>query len=464
MKKLLLALFIAISLQVLAAEKQSIKNPEVNNQVELLAIVFKLAGNREYQACHVPAYSKSVDEHFEKFKNHKLIRFANELRRNESISYNAVVAMATVLDENLNPKVNFSETLPEMRWNESDATKFVKLLKKFYKDTNCKEFFRKNETLFKEVEKRFSKVYNNLDLKWYQTFYGYDADENFNPIISLGCGSGNYGANYTNPGEKKEIFCIVGTRYIDNSGIPIYKEDEILPLIVHEYSHSFVNPLIDKYKESFRESGVELFSVVGNKMRQQAYSHWEIMLYEALVRASVIKYFIDHGADNVRIRKMLNEELSKGFLWMKGLVQELHKYDSQRDKYSKLDSYMPELIKANKEFAKRVKQYESHRPKVVSIKEFKNNSENVSPQLKRITINFDKQLLGKGYSINYGRKGKIAFPKLVNVIYTNNNRSVVLEIRLQPNKEYQFVLTGKSFRTAKGERLKSCEVNFKTTE
>ena len=82
--------------------------------------------------------------------------------------------------------------------------------------------------------------------------------------------------------------------------------------------------------------------------------------------------------------------------------------------------------------------------------------------MKTITINFDRSLSGKGYSINYGSKGKTAFPKLHNISYSNDNKSVVMEVNLEPDKEYQFVLTGKNFKTEQGIPLKTYEVNFKS--
>jgi hypothetical protein len=65
--------------------------------------------------------------------------------------------------------------------------------------------------------------------------------------------------------------------------------------------------------------------------------------------------------------------------------------------------------------------------------------------------------------VNYGNKGKQAFPKVDKIYYTNDNKSVVMEVPLMPNQEYQFILTGKNFKTPEGIGLKTYEVNFKTT-
>ena len=464
LKNLITLALIVLCLQIQAQEKQFIEVPKVDKRVELLSIVFRLAGNKEYNATFFKKYTDKVESHFMFNKEHEIIQFARELRVNKGISYDAVMSMAIMLDKDLNPLTDFSITLPE-RWSKDDAVKFVKLLKKFYKDAKCKEFFNDNEALFQEVETRFRLVYEKLDLNWYHSFYGEKANENFTIIVSIGCGTHSYGPSYILPNTKKEVFAIMGTWNIDESGMPVYKQDEYLPNIIHEFNHSFVNSLLAKYKESFEESGKEIYKAVEYEMsRQQAYGNWQIMLNEALVRASVIKYMIDHGASESEIQMMLNSESNRGFIWINGVVAELKKYDNQRDIYPTLESYIPNLSNAYKIFQDEISQVDAQRPKVASITEFSNNATSVSSHIKIITINFDRPLVGKGYSVNYGNKGKLAFPKLGNINYTNDNKSVVMEVQLMPDKEYQFVLTGKNFKTPEGIGLKTCEVNFKTKE
>lgn len=465
MKRILILLFFIVGQLVVAKENSVLELPKVDKNVELLSIVFRLAGNKEYNGAFFKKYTDGVDGHFNAYKEHELIKFARELHNKNGISYDAVASMAVVLDKNLNPLIDFSTALPEKRWNKEVATKFVGLLKQFYKDADCEAFFRESEPLYQEVSNQYSTVYKALDLNWFQSFFGSKADENFSILLSPGCGGHNYGPSYKLPNAKKEVFAIMGTWRVDEAGLPIYGKDEYLPLMVHEFSHSFVNHLLDSRMELFEVSGKEIYKAEEYEMsRQQAYGSWQTMLYEALVRASVINYFIDHGATELEVARMLVNEFNRGFIWMKELVDELKNYKKQRDVYPTLESYMPVLSDAYKTFAKNVIQMEAQRPKVESITEFANNEVNVSPQLKTITINFDRPLAGKGYTITYGNKGALAYPKLDTLYYTNANKSFVMEVQLKPDKEYQFVLTGKNFKSQQGVGLKIFEVNFKTAK
>jgi len=463
MKNIVLLILIILSQQSFAQEKQLIAPPKVDKRVELLSIVFRLAGNNEYNSNLFKNYTDKVDNHFNAFKGHELIEFAKELKEKKGITYNAVVSMAVILDDNLNPLIDFSTSLPESRWTKEDASKFIRLLKQFYKDADCEAFFKDNEALYQVVSDRFSTVYKTVDLKWFQSFFGEKTDENFNIILSPGCGVNNYGTNYLHPNGKKEVFAIMGIWKVDETGNPVFEEQEYLPIIVHEFNHSFVNSLLEKHEESFEKSGKAIFKAEEYEMSSlQAYGSWQTMLNEALVRALVIKYSMDHGANESDIDKMLINEYEKGFIWIKELVGKLKKYNDQRNIYPTLESYMPVLSSAYATLAELISQMDDQRPKVESITEFTNNASNVSQTLKTITVNFDRPLNGKGYSINYGSKGKPAFPKIDKVYFSNNNKSFVMEVQLMPDHEYQFTLFGKNFKTEQGAGLKTFEVSFKT--
>ncbi|MDL2244409.1 DUF4932 domain-containing protein, partial [Parabacteroides sp. OttesenSCG-928-J18] len=212
------------------------------------------------------------------------------------------------------------------------------------------------------------------------------------------------------------------------------------------------------------KNGEEIFEAMKQEMNAQAYGKWETVLNEALVRASVIKYYKDHHADQATIDNLYKTELQYGFLWIKELVAELEKYDSNKITYPTLESYMPKLAEAYHSYAGIVKEFDSKRPKVISIKEFENNATDVSADIKTITIHFDRPLIGAGYSINIGTKGREAFPQVEAINYSAGNKSVVMEVQLEAGKEYQFVLTGKNFKTPEGFPLKTYEVNFSTKE
>jgi len=146
---------------------------------------------------------------------------------------------------NMKPIIPFSDTKPDKykRWEKESATKFLKLLNQFYIDADCETFFNNNKELYKTASKRFKKVYQNLDLEWYQNFYGEKPKGEFRIVNGLGNGGGNYGTKIILPNDKEVIYAIMGTWNVDSSGNPQFEMDDYFPTLLHEFNHSFVNHL-----------------------------------------------------------------------------------------------------------------------------------------------------------------------------------------------------------------------------
>jgi hypothetical protein len=462
MKKIvLITLFLTLLQPVSGRDKTQIEKPIVDKRVELVSIVFRLSGNREYSNNILQGYTKDIDQYFSRFADHELINFAKLLNKTKSISYDAPVSVAITLDKNLNPVIKYTDST-FARWSSEDAGRFVRLLKKFSKDTKSERFFKEHSDIYRTIEAGFSDVYKNLDISWFGAFFGVESKEKFNVVIAPGIGVNNYGPSFINAKGKKEVFAVMGVWQADSLGLPFFNNQRYLATLVHEFCHSFVNELNKKSLGLFKTNLDIIAHAMKEEMGRQAYNSSETILNEALVRAAVIKYFKDHNASKDEVEQMLKFEYNLGFLWIRELVEELEKYDSSRYKYLSLESYMPHLARAYSNFAAKVEIFESKRPRIISIKEFNNGEVAVSPLLKRITIEFDRPLAGNGFSINLGSKGKDAFPVVKNIFYSDDKSSVVMEVDLEPSKEYQFILTGSQFKTVEGYPLKREEINFKT--
>ena len=107
--------------------------------------------------------------------------------------------------------------------------------------------------------------------------------------------------------------------------------------------------------------------------------------------------------------------------------------------------------------------FEDNRPTVNLIKQFENNSQNVSPNIKEITIEFSKPLNGQNTGVDFGDLGQDAFPKgtLNGRHWAENNKSWIIPVELEPNKHYQ-ILISNNFRTEDNIPLKPYLIEFKT--
>ena len=449
---------------------QELKEPKIDERIELLSIVFRMADSEEYSAQSYKYYTDRIYNHFEPYKNHELMNFIKELRNTHSVGYDAVMAMAINIgpSPNFEPLQPFNSQIPDSRWSKDRAMEFLTLLKKFYTDANCEAFFRQNRDLYIDAAKQYLPIYNKIDVAWYEEFYGNKPDEDYNIILGLGNGYGNYGPRLDIPGQKKEVYAILGASAPDTLTLPQYSIDTNFPTLLHEFNHSFVNYFPHKYASQMK-GAAKMYKKVSTQMQTQAYASWQTMYNESLVRAAVIKYMKDHQFEQSAIDAEVLEQLNRGFIWINDLVAELENYDDNRKQYPTLESYSPNLILFFNKWAKEIntkkKEFDKRKPKVISIEEFKNGSNNVSASLKTITIVFDRPLLAKGISIHYGDKGQEYFPKITKrPVYSDDHKKLTIDVDLLPGKEYQLVLTGRHLKSEDGIGMDDYEVLFKTSK
>ena len=319
--------------------------PKVDKRIELLSIVFRLAGNFEYNDDVYKSYVSDIHKHFDEYKDHPLIVFASEMRDKNGVCFDAVMSMAIYLEQppSLIPVVEFSSTLPEHRWGQVNAIRFAGLLKQFYTDAKCEEFFKEHEDLYEIAQERFMPVYRALDITWFDQYYGIKPGSSLNIIIGLGLGGGNYGPKVKYPDGKEDNFAIMGTWDIDSTDKPVYSVEANLPTLIHEFNHSYVNHLTTKYERDFENAGAKLFEMMRAGLGNQHYNNWQTMMNEALVRASVIRYLLKHNPDRNTAIYQLISDFGRGFFWMKEMVETLGLYEKERIKHPTLESYMPVL-------------------------------------------------------------------------------------------------------------------------
>jgi hypothetical protein len=443
--------------------------PHVDERVELLSIVFRLAGNPEYNMNALPAYSADIDRSFAPYKDHPAIRMARALTRKNGVSFDAVMSMAISLSPppELKPLVAFTPEIPDKRWGVADTDKFLPLLRDFYRDSKFAEFYAAHQPMYRLAETRFATILDSVDFGWYPRFYGKAPELTYHLILGMNNGGGNYGPRLVRPDGGTELFSIIGCWTHDDAGNPAYPPDHgYLSTIIHEFNHSFVNPAVDEHWGAF--SGAEqVHSAVADKMRRMAYGNAETMVYESLVRAAVIVYFQDAGEDSNKNLKRIREEQRNGFFWMDELVDLLKQYKAQRAQYPTFSSYMPQVALFYRNLAPRAAAeaaaFSAKSAHVVSMEPFANHSQDVDASVELIRVLLDKPLdPDAGYSINCGPDGSEHCPLKGKPAFGENGLRILLPVQLKPSQTYSLVLLPYAFVTRDGYPLESYTVDFKT--
>jgi Domain of unknown function (DUF4932) len=444
--------------------------PHVDERVELLSIVFRLAGNDEYNMNQLPAYSADIDHFFAPVKGHPAVQMARRLahKDDDGVGFDAVMQMAVSLSPPpaLKPLVEFTATTPDGRWG-NDALKFLPLLRDFYRDSNFASFYAAHQSMYRLAKERFASLLGAVDLGWYARFYGKAPGLAYHRVLGMNNGGGNYGPRLSLPNRREELFSIIGCWTHDEVGNPTYPSDQgYLSTIIHEFNHSFVNPAVAEHWKDF--SGVDqVYATVGTQLKKMAYGDSETMVNESLVRAGVIVYFQQRGESRRDNQRRIRQEQRNGFFWMDGLVEKLKQYQAERDQYPTFSSFMPQVAAFYHELATSASSaaadFDSKAAHVVTVQPFANHDQAVDASIRTITIIVDKPLDPEaGYSINKATDAGDDFPIAGKPKFGDAGLKILLPVELKPNQKYGFVLTPLGFTTADGYPLASYEVEFKT--
>ncbi|WP_282126251.1 DUF4932 domain-containing protein [Marinifilum flexuosum] len=406
-------------------------SPKYDERVELLSVVFRLAQSPEYINNAVKLHADAADEYFNKYSNHEVVKLAKKIRKKRGVGYDAVMSMAIHLEIKnnsvyFNPQLN-KDGLDD-RWGNY-ADEFVLAVRNFYQESKFNTFFKANQKMYDLASERFQIVSNEIHIEWFEKFFGYKPKGQYHIVVGL-LHRGNYGPKYVTKSGEENIYSILSAYKVDSTGYPVFKKHQKSTL-VHEFCHSFCNPLGEKYYSDMESKATDLFASVSTLMRRQAYGSAKTMIYEILVRASTIRYFEDNGASKNVVEKLLNAEKAKGFLWIDELYKALERYSSNRSKYPTLNDFMPEIVKVQNNLIADdlLSEFRSNCPKIIRTS-LKQGTNNVSTSLKEIIVEYDKPMASYGIS----DKGKQ--PKM-DLEWQNKERTILcIHVELEPNTKY----------------------------
>lgn len=145
----------------------------------------------------------------------------------------------------------------------------------------------------------------------------------------------------------------------------------------------------------------------------------------------------------------------------KEAIKKMIELDYEND--SEVDTFIQKANFFSTSLEELYQNFESKRPYVLGIKQFGNNSNNVSPKIQQITVEFSRPLNGHHTGVDFGDLGQDAFPKndINGRFWSEDNKSWTIPVDLEPNKKYQIFISN-NFRTQENIPLKPYLIEFKT--
>ena len=322
----------------------------VDPRVELMSILSRLADFPEYGQASIPSYAKDAENNFGRYRDHEAVERLRKLRRMRGIAFNAPLSLAVHLKDTsrLEEKVPLHPVPDELddRWKSRSARNFLKTARRFVEETRYKAFVQAHQSLYVETAQRVEAVLNeHAHLEWFDDFFGARSGARYIVVPGMLTGPCSYGMQMKDSGGSETLYSVLALPGVDEEGLPIFGEKAVqtaVELVVHEFSHSYINPLVDRHVSELRRAGRRLFTRVAKQMKSQAYSSWKTVMYESFVRACEVRYLSAHGGE-MDVQRKCAEEARLGFVWVEPLAELLGEYENRREDYPDLDAFLPRI-------------------------------------------------------------------------------------------------------------------------
>ena len=441
----------------------------VDPRVELMSVIFRLAGNSEYNQGRVPAYNAAIDKWFAPFKDHEAIKLARSFRDRYGVGFDAPMGLAM----NVKDIQTLAERIPvdseasklDKRWHGSEARPFLEAARQFVKDTKFQDFLDSQKELYECTTSNLQAlVSKEADFAWFEKFFGMRAGARFTVVPGLVNGPSSYGPSVRGEDGVDESYAVIGVWDVDKDGMPAFPKG-VVGTIVHEMVHSYANPLIAKFESQINGNGQQIFEAVRVAMQRQAYANGGTVLRESLVRACSARYAAAHGGEAAG-KSAVNYERGRSFLWTGELYDLLGEYEKDRVKYPTLEAFMLRVVEYFNGLGPRMKGlvdgYEAGKPKIISITPA-NGAQDVDPAVTQIVVKFDRPMRNRSWEVN--KSNAALWPNVTHVAYDESVTVFTMDVKLEPAHDYEFTLNdsaGGSFQSAEGSSMTMVRVKFRT--
>lgn len=298
----------------------------VDPRIEFLQTLMLLAGNPHTNNENA-AYKMAILDEYGHFKSHPAMVTFRDLVRKKFNSMDAPIFFFVRLNQGFELRNDVDNTAYK---NDTDIDLLLESVRSLAAEMDYIAFFNKQLPLYTATLSTFE--YNLLDfdektrmLRYYKQDNA--SDYKFKIVLNL-LGKGNFGPGLQ-VGPVKELYAIIspGT---SAGNLSVFDLNEVHYLVWHEFSHSFVNPLVDLHYDEFQKSE-HLFHTIAQSMQAQAYQDWRVTLKEHLVRAVTCRLAeIKYGEEYADLN-YTSTEIGKKYIYLPLVIEELVKYEKKEE-------------------------------------------------------------------------------------------------------------------------------------
>ena len=287
---------------ILATESEAQLNEDhpikVYKSVELVSLLMRLTGYSWVYGGEFTDYQRSLSSTFEEFYDHPAVEYARYLRQSRGLDFDAPMWLALYIEQEdglFQLKEDAAFWYEDDRWTPENAKTFIELMNDFYIESNFADFFEEHIPYFEEHTGRMmDELWSKINFDW---FYQFGFGPEYLRITLYPSGSqGGFGPT------------IHGVSY---AVLPVtYYYGDWLEFAIHEFAHSFANPIAELWyeeSEKFRRLSYDSVDLVNMPF----YGTSITMAREYVTRAYTILYMVKNHDAN--LFHLLLAEIVGGF-------------------------------------------------------------------------------------------------------------------------------------------------------
>jgi hypothetical protein len=312
----------------------------VDSRVELLAIVQHFTGWAAIG--HIKSqteYKQNIDRQFKSFADHSAVTHMKKLIA-AGFSYDAPVNFIFChgFPPEFEQRRDYSDYLIGRAGGIDELTILADELRDFARQSDFMTFFNSHRPLYDTLVAEVGQLLSGMVyVDVLEDFYGRSM-KSYN-LICTPLFSGNYGIS-AGRGDRQDLYAVIGPCSLRGERTTFACFDYLESIALHEWSHSFVNRLVDQNWELFELSS-HLFIPISRMMQRQAYPNWRVTLYEHLVRACGEIHLRGKVHEEFDKRSALRYHEGKGFWYISHIVDLIGDYENQRDRYPAFGDFIP---------------------------------------------------------------------------------------------------------------------------
>ena len=273
------------------------------------------------------ALNLKIGNRFENHLDSENLKILNEFFEKQwYLEYTNFVVLLPELPHTEISKRSYSQ---ELFKSEQEEARFIVALNNFQKEIRFEEFLEEYATFYNNmIEEVETNLPNEAFIAEMEHLYGKEAHAYFlNASLTMPFSQGYAISRKDNIGYVFGALSLpIELEDLNNLSLGYANSKQLRNLSVHEFGHSFVNPVIDQVGDSVINKKDFLFEPIQQEMSDQGYTTWKIALYEHFVRAGEIFIARQLGDQNNADKLSKDYIQNRHFIYLNQIIVNLENW------------------------------------------------------------------------------------------------------------------------------------------